>query len=71
MEGAGVSLGKKTAEELAADSLRPAGDSRVRLLVDTNVYLNEPVETWAVLEVAPAPRPRGRRRAMDRNSTEK
>jgi hypothetical protein len=58
---AGVSLGKKTAEELAADSLRPAGDSRVRLLVDTNVYLNEPVETWAVLEVAPAPRPPKRR----------
>lgn len=37
-------------EQQAAASLQPPDDTRVRLLIDTNVYLHVPLETWEQVE---------------------
>ena len=39
-------------EGQAAASLQPPAETRVRLLVDTNVYLHQPLDTCELLELA-------------------
>lgn len=41
---AGMMLSEASRREVAHRSLRPEGEKRVRILVDTNVYIDEPVE---------------------------
>lgn len=47
---AGLMLTDASRREVAFRSLRPEKDERTRLLVDTNVYLDEPAHVWDQLE---------------------
>lgn len=49
---AGMMLNDASRREMAFRSLRPEKDERTRLLVDTNVFLDEPCQVWDDLEAA-------------------